>query len=316
MNGARRSLVAAAMLLACTIARADFQAGVDAYNRGDYSTAFNEFQVLGEQGNPDAQNNIGVMYNIGQGVVQDYAEAAAWYRRAAEQGHADAQNNLGALYAQGQGVELDNKLAWAWFNLAAEQGDSTAREHRDTVASRLTPAELETARSRSVELATRIADRNRTTPVAAAPLAPAPAPVPAPTPQPAPAPAPMPAPQPMPAPMPAPPPAPAPIAAAPAPLAPGQLAATAPFDQANRQYGPVAPGDTLWSIAKRVSPAPQITTEQMVLAIFRANPQGFANGNLGGLRVGAVLRVPTTDEALSTPAGEAKAQVQRMLGGG
>jgi TPR repeat protein len=44
-----------------------------------------------EQGGAVAQFNLGIMYNNGQGVPQDDAEAAAWCHKAAEQGHADAQ---------------------------------------------------------------------------------------------------------------------------------------------------------------------------------------------------------------------------------
>ena len=45
------------------------------------------------------------MYAYGVGVEQDYAKAAAWYERASEQGNADAQNNLGVMYAEGKGVK-------------------------------------------------------------------------------------------------------------------------------------------------------------------------------------------------------------------
>ena len=47
-----------------------------------------------EQGDADAQFNLGVMYAEGEGVARDDAEARRWYRKAAEQGHADAQHNL------------------------------------------------------------------------------------------------------------------------------------------------------------------------------------------------------------------------------
>jgi TPR repeat protein len=43
----------------------------------------------------------------GKGAPQDFAEAVKWFRKAAEQGDAEAQNNLGAIYAQGQGVQRD-----------------------------------------------------------------------------------------------------------------------------------------------------------------------------------------------------------------
>jgi TPR repeat protein len=52
-------------------------------------------------------------------VPQDYAEAARWYRRAAEQGDAQAQYNLGLAYARGEGATQNAVDAHMWFNLAA-----------------------------------------------------------------------------------------------------------------------------------------------------------------------------------------------------
>ena len=64
----------------------------------DDASDFRQTLQLAEQGNADAQYNLGVMYDNGQGVRQDYAEAARWYRKAAEQGNAKAQYNLGSMY--------------------------------------------------------------------------------------------------------------------------------------------------------------------------------------------------------------------------
>ncbi|EET45193.1 Sel1 repeat protein [Neisseria sicca ATCC 29256] len=46
-----------------------------------------------KQGNADAQFNLGLMYDSGRGVRQDYTKAVQWYRKAAEQGVAEAQFN-------------------------------------------------------------------------------------------------------------------------------------------------------------------------------------------------------------------------------
>ncbi len=54
---------------------ADYQAGLDAYNLNDYATAYREWLPLAEQGHADAQHNLGVLYENGRGVPQDYAEA-------------------------------------------------------------------------------------------------------------------------------------------------------------------------------------------------------------------------------------------------
>ena len=73
---------------------ADLQKGLNAYNKGDYATALREWKPLAEQGNADAQFNLGQMYRRGDGVPQDHKTAVKWYRLAAEQGYAFAQYNL------------------------------------------------------------------------------------------------------------------------------------------------------------------------------------------------------------------------------
>ncbi|MGA3098963.1 MAG: hypothetical protein ABSF25_21105 [Bryobacteraceae bacterium] len=57
-----------------------------------------ETRRLAEQGDAEAQDTLAYAYYRGQGVPQDYAEAAKWYRKAAEQGEAVAQHSLGTLY--------------------------------------------------------------------------------------------------------------------------------------------------------------------------------------------------------------------------
>ena len=115
----------------------------------DHSEAFRWFLRAAEQGDTSAQFNVGVMYDNGEGVPQDYAEAFRWYRRAAEQSHAGAQNNLGTMYEFGAGVPEDLVQAHRWYNLAASRASSSdpnlrekAVRSRDSIATRLTPAQL------------------------------------------------------------------------------------------------------------------------------------------------------------------------------
>jgi TPR repeat protein len=108
---------------------ANFQKGLDAYNSGDYATALKEWAPLAEQGQAKAQSNLGLMYNIGQGVLQDYKKAVKWYILSAEQGQATAQSNLGILYENGQGVLQDYKTAVKWYTLSAEQGYASAQSN-------------------------------------------------------------------------------------------------------------------------------------------------------------------------------------------
>ena len=75
-----------------------------------------ETRRLAEQGDADAQFNLGQMYDDGQGVPQDAPRAALWYLRAAEQGHARAQHSLSVLYRLGRGVPKDDAEAVRWLH--------------------------------------------------------------------------------------------------------------------------------------------------------------------------------------------------------
>ncbi len=78
--------------------------------------------TVGGTGRCGGPEQPGGMYHNGQGVPKDYQEAAKWYRQAAEQGDAEAQFNLGEMYHRGQGVPEDDGEAIRWYLLAADQG--------------------------------------------------------------------------------------------------------------------------------------------------------------------------------------------------
>ena len=107
--------------------RGDFDPDSDAYVRGDDDAALREWLPLAEQGHAQAQYLIGVMYDNGRGVSQDYRTAVKWYRLAAEQGHAGAQFNLGVMYYKGRGVTRDYETAMKWTSRAAEKGLAKAQ---------------------------------------------------------------------------------------------------------------------------------------------------------------------------------------------
>ena len=72
------------------------------------------YRLAAEQGHVEAQIALGISYNSGKGVVQDYDEAVRWYRKAAEQGDAAAQFLLALMYQQGKDVEKDDETAARW----------------------------------------------------------------------------------------------------------------------------------------------------------------------------------------------------------
>ena len=120
----------------------------------------------------------------------------------------------------------------------------------------------------------------------------------------------------MPAPEAAPAPPPAVDAPRPVPVArPGPSASpvgapTAVRSEYGAEFGPVQRNDTLWNIAQRVRPDTGLTTNQVMVALFRANPNAFA-GNINRLRAGAILRVPSRADMANVSTGEASADVRR-----
>lgn len=106
---------------------ADFQAGVDAHDREDYATALQEWQPLADQGDAQAQYQVGMLYHKGRGVPQDDVQARKWYGKAAAQGQTKAQFSLGTLYFNGEGGRKDYQQALRWFRLAANQGMALAQ---------------------------------------------------------------------------------------------------------------------------------------------------------------------------------------------
>jgi len=78
---------------------------------------------------PVAQFSLGIMYDQGRGVPQDFGEAVKWFRKAADQGYAMAQNNLAIMYINGRGVPQNDVEAEKWYRLAAIQGYPMAQNN-------------------------------------------------------------------------------------------------------------------------------------------------------------------------------------------
>ena len=78
------------------LSQSQFDLGLAAYERQDYATAYRQWRPLADQGNASAQHNLGLMYERGQGVRQDYAAAVSWYARPPTRGH--CQGNGGYFF--------------------------------------------------------------------------------------------------------------------------------------------------------------------------------------------------------------------------
>ena len=80
-------------------------------------------------------------------IGESYAEAMKWYRLAADQGNANAQHNIGLMYGNGYGVLQDNVRAHLWYNIASANGYEEAGEWRDKTAFKMPPADISEAQS-------------------------------------------------------------------------------------------------------------------------------------------------------------------------
>lgn len=89
--------------------------------------SFQQLKNLAQQGDPDAQCQLGVMYNTGNGVKQDFKQAFKWLSKVADLNYAEAQYHLGLIFDNGYGVEQDTLKAVQWYTKAAEQGWANAQ---------------------------------------------------------------------------------------------------------------------------------------------------------------------------------------------
>lgn len=119
-----KHLVAAACvaLLSAPVSAQSVKAGIEAWQRADYSAAVAIWRPLAEKGDADAQFNLGQAYRLGRGVPLDLGAAQTWFERAASSGHVDAETTLGLLLFQNG----DRATGLKWLRRAAEQGEPRA----------------------------------------------------------------------------------------------------------------------------------------------------------------------------------------------
>ena len=104
-----------------------FEKGYEYEKQGDYENALRFYKQAAEQGDINAQLNIGHIYRSGRSGEKNPQLAAKYYLQAAEQGAVGAQRRLGDMYEFGDGVAQNFSLAAEWYRKAADQGDAGAQ---------------------------------------------------------------------------------------------------------------------------------------------------------------------------------------------
>ena len=134
---------------------AQYELGV-MYQNGEglpqnYSKAVKWFRMAAEQGDSNAQYSLGLKYSVGHGVPQNYSEAAKWHRKSAEQGNTAAQLSLARMYDRGNGVPQNDLSAYMWANLAASGGLEKAETFSDILRQKITKKKIAEAERLSKE---------------------------------------------------------------------------------------------------------------------------------------------------------------------
>lgn len=126
-----RHLLAVSLVLFTGSATAVFagplEDGVAAYRGRDWKKAIELLQPLADQGEPQAEELIGRLYERGMGFRRDYHAAADWYRRAADKGDANAAARLGFMHRIGEGIPRDMDEAVRRYRQGAEKGNRLAQ---------------------------------------------------------------------------------------------------------------------------------------------------------------------------------------------
>ena len=121
-NSVLGALIGAALLLSAPANAQGVKAGIEAWQKGDWVAAVEEWRPLAAKGDADAAFNLGQAYRLGKGVPLDLAKAQGLFEQAARKGHVDAATVLGILLFQNG----NRTGAMRWLKKGADGGDARA----------------------------------------------------------------------------------------------------------------------------------------------------------------------------------------------
>jgi hypothetical protein len=105
-------------------------------SKNDSADEFISIKSLAEQGDANAQNELGTMYATGKGVAKNYSEAWKWYSLAIKQNHpsaADNRSNLAHVMTRAQGAEVDKNMK-VWIQNTFENNKPALEERIKEIA--------------------------------------------------------------------------------------------------------------------------------------------------------------------------------------
>jgi len=132
-DSAKRQMLRAQAALKARDEARDALAQAERANAGlpDYAATVTQYRKAADRGDTEARYNLGLLYELGNGVPQSYEIAAVWYREAASKGSLKAALKLGMLYDAGRGVAQSDKLAIAQYREVIKSGNDNAPERAE-----------------------------------------------------------------------------------------------------------------------------------------------------------------------------------------
>ena len=104
-------------------AKNDYEQGIAFYNNKEYDKAAELFKKVCDGREVRGCNNLGVMYDKGNGVEKNEQKAVELYKKACDGGEVLGCFNLGIMYATGNGVEKNEQKAAELYKKACDGGD-------------------------------------------------------------------------------------------------------------------------------------------------------------------------------------------------
>jgi len=98
---------------------------------------------------------------------------------------------------------------------------------------------------------------------------------------------------------------------APAPVA--EIPAAASTSEGVREYGPIKSGETLGAVASKINTDKELTSQQVMLALLRANPSAFFGNNVNNLKTGKILTMPERDVIAAIPKAQAEKEYRAQF---
>lgn len=107
--------------------------------------ALSACQQAAQDGDAQAQYELGQFYYEGKGAPRDLPQALNYFEKASLQGHAQAQYQLGLMFFRGEGVQANNIQAYIVLKMAAVNGSEDALDQADEVSAQMKREDLEVA---------------------------------------------------------------------------------------------------------------------------------------------------------------------------